>query len=483
MRSFQEYLNEQKLKGNQKNLDVNKNGKVDAQDFKMLRAKSGVAVKKEYVDDQGKLIEKPETKKIADYNGSTPKSPPDKGSAPYKAANDNVESPTVSVDKDGLANLGDQKLKYEPNTESKQEIIKTKTEHFLNKTKNMSLSEFTKYMLDECGCGAVNDEELPYVTAYTTGKFQPHPPEAIKYVVVLANKNDNVLDNVVHEIKNAGMLGKLMKILMSNPEAYEELTNLFGDATEGPNRCKMFAKSMNGSLERFVKDQDSMYESVSKSIGFDDEMEDDDDMDMEDDDDMDMEDDDDMDMEDDDMEDSDEMDMDDDEMSDDMEDSDEMSMDDEEMSDDMEGGDEMSMDDDDFNDEDFEDEKEMPKRKLKKKFAHHNLLSAMKQFKSLGENFTRDDVMSHPDMNNLKKYLQDIEVKIDQAEKSKNAQELNNIKKDLEYQMRDNKMALSKMNPQDRQRNVYLSTISANLQAKWEYVSNVINRVQSSMGR
>ena len=400
MRAFQEYLNEQKLKGDQKNLDVNKNGKVDAQDLKMLRAKSGVNVKKEYVDDQGKLIEKPESKKIADYNGSTPKSPPDKGSAPYKAANDNVESPTVAVDKDGLANLGDQKLKYEPNTESKQEIIKTKTEHFLNKTKNMSLSEFTKYMLDECGCGAVNDEELPYVTAYTTGKFQPHPPEAIKYVVVLANKNDNVLDNVVHEIKNAGMLGKLMKILMSNPEAYEELTNLFGDATEGPNRCKMFAKSMNGSLERFVKDQDSMYESVSKSIGFDDEMEDeDDDMnDMEDDDEMggDMEDDDEMgDMENDDemgdmendemgdMEDDDEMgDMEDDDMGD-MEDDD---MDDgEEMSDDMEDGDEMSMDDDDdFTDGDFEDEKEMPKRKLKKKFAHHNLLSAMKQFKSLG---------------------------------------------------------------------------------------------------
>ena len=383
MRAFQEYLNEQKLKGDQKNLDVNKNGKVDAQDFKMLRAKSGVAVKKEYVDDQGKLIEKPESKKIADYNGPTPKSPPDKGSAPYKAANDNVESPTVAVDKDGLANLGDQKLKYEPNTELKQEIIKTKTEHFLNKTKNMSLSEFTKYMLDECGCGAVNDEEIPYVTAYTTGKFQPHPPEAIKYVVVLANKNDNVLDNVVHEIKNAGMLGKLMKILMSNPEAYEELTNLFGDATEGPNRCKMFAKSMNGSLERFVKDQDSMYESVSKSIGFEDEMDMEDDME---DDDMD---DDEMDMDDEEM--SDEMDdeemsddMDDEEMSDDMDDEE---MGDEEMSDDMEDGDKMSMDD--FNDEDFEDEKEMPKRKLKKKFAHHNLLSAMKQFKTLGENFTK----------------------------------------------------------------------------------------------
>jgi hypothetical protein len=154
---------------------------------------------------------------------------------------------------------------------------------------------------------------------------------------------------------------------------------------------------------------------------------------------------------------------------------------------DMEGMDDEDMegmdDEEDFTDDDFDvksDEEKTIKKKLKKKFAHHNLLNAMKQFKTLGENFTRDEVMSHPDMNNLKKYLQNIELRIDQAEKSKNIQELNNIKQELEYQIRDNKTALSKMNPQDRQKNVYLSTVSSNLQGKWEYVSNVINRVQRS---
>ena len=414
MKAFHDYLAEQKLKGNQNKLDVNKNGKIDAEDFKLLKNNK---VKKEYVDDQGKLVEKPESEEIADYKGPNPKSPPNKNASPYKPANDDVTSPTVKVEKDGLGNLGDEKLKYEPNTEYKQEVIKTKTEHFLNKTKNMSISEFTKYMLDECGCGTVSGDDLPYVTAYSSGKIQPHPPEAIKYVVVLSNKNDNILSKVVDEIKSNGLMGRFLKIMLSDPESYDELTNLFGDSEEGPNRCKMFAKSMNNSLEKFMKDQDSMYESVSHPIGFDDE--------------------------------------------------------------DMEGMD----DEEDFTDDDFDvksDEEKTIKKKLKKKFAHHNLLNAMKQFKTLGENFTRDEVMSHPDMNNLKKYLQNIELRIDQAEKSKNIQELNNIKQELEYQIRDNKTALSKMNPQDRQKNVYLSTVSSNLQGKWEYVSNVINRVQRS---
>jgi hypothetical protein len=355
MKSFLDYLNEEKLKGDQHKLDINKNGKLDKFDFKALQNKN--KIKKEYVNDQGKLIEKPEVKKIADYDGPNPKSPPEKNAASYKPANDNTKSPTVDVEKNGLGEMGDQKLKYEPNTEYKQEIVKAswaKTENFLNKTKGMSLSEFTKYMLDECGCGAVQDEELPYVTAYTTGKFQPHPPEAVKYVVVLANKNNNILDNMIREMKSTGMLGKLMQALMENPEAYDELTNLLGDSQQGPSRCKLLAKSMSNSYQNFLKDQSSMYESVSSPIGFDD-----------------------MDMEDDDMEDDD-MDMEDDDM--DMED-DDMDMEDDDM--DMED-DDMDMEDDDMDMEDDMEEKELDATKfapiIKKKFAHNHLLDAMKEF-------------------------------------------------------------------------------------------------------
>ena len=51
-------------------------------------------------------------------------------------------------------------------------------------------------------------------------------------------------------------------------------------------------------------------------------------------------------------------------------------MDDEDM-DDEDMDDEMSM----MDDEDINDDSEMPKRKLKKKFAHDNLLDAIKNYK------------------------------------------------------------------------------------------------------
>ena len=136
MKSFLDYLNEEKLKGNQHKLDVNKNGKLDKFDFMALKNKNKI---KEYVDDQGKLVEKPEVKKVADYEGPDAKTPPDKKAAPYKPANDNVKSPTVDVEKNGLGEMGDKNLKYEPNTDYKQDVIKSswnKTESFLNKTKS-----------------------------------------------------------------------------------------------------------------------------------------------------------------------------------------------------------------------------------------------------------------------------------------------------------------------------------------------------------
>ena len=376
MRSFSEFLKESKLKGNQHKIDVDNDGKITEKDFEKLR--NNKEVKKEYVDEKGKLVDA-KTSDVADYTGRDPKKPiGDPKAAPFKPENDETKSPTIKVDDDGLANMGDEKLKYEPKTEvelskdpaavSDKDILKV--ENFINKTKNMSASDFANFMLKECGCGMIEDEELPYVTSYSTGKFQPHPPETIKYIVVLANRNENILNNMIHEMKNSGMLGKLIRSLLSHPEAYDELTALLGDDAEGPSRCKLFAKSMNNSMNNFIKNQEDMYEAVSSPIGFDDEdmedMEDMDDEDMEDMDDEDMED-----MDDEDMEDMDDEDMEDME---DMDDEDMEDMDDEDMED---------MDDEDMedmDDEDMEDMEDMPKRKLKKKFAHNNLIDAMKEF-------------------------------------------------------------------------------------------------------
>jgi len=314
---------------------------------------------KEYIDEKGKILEKGREDLKGEYKGKVPTAP-EEGGYPYVASQ-------IKTGERGLGELGQKELEYNPDTKNAKKV--TRTESFLNKTKGMSISEFTSYMLKECGCGQVNDENLPFITAYTTGKFQPHPPEAIKYVTVLADKNQGILENLVSQIISMGYLGKLMKTIFEHPQAYEELTGLFNDEKDGPSRCDSFVGSMNNSYTKFLSDQDGLYESVSSPIGFD--MEDDEEMDMEDDEEIDMEDDEEMDMEDDE-----EMDMEDDEEMD-MEDDEEMDMeDDEEM--DMEDDEEMDMEDDEEMDELGPKEKSEPRR-LKKKFAHDNLLNAMKK--------------------------------------------------------------------------------------------------------
>lgn len=325
----------------------------------------------EYINSRGKVVAKPKTEKIADYDGPNPVSPqkpvtkgknwdsmaasPKENPGPYRApGKDKGQQKPES----GLGDKGDKKLVYNP-----------KVEGFLRETKNLSSSEFAKYMLETCGCGGMT-EDIPGVTAYTSGKIHPHPPEAIKYIVYLSNKNDSVLNNMIHEMKETGCLSKLIKSLLDYPEAYDELSNLFGDDEEGPKRCGCLARAMDSSYNKFIDDQESMYESVGPPFGIDDENDKSDDVfnNEEDDEEDDMDSDDDFDMDDEDSEDSD------------------FDMDDE---DDMDSDADFDMDDEDSEDSDFDmDDKSMHKRpskprKLKKKFAHDNLLSAMSNHNSI----------------------------------------------------------------------------------------------------
>lgn len=301
-------------------------------------------VMKEYVDEKGKVVEKAKTDAKADYKGKEVKAP--KNGKPYSAKD--AKKPSKKELDAGLGKLGDKELEYVPDTAKAKKVMKT--ESFVNKTKGMSLADFTKYMLEECGCGQVEGDDLPYVTAYTTGKFQPHPPEAIRYISALAGKNDGILENLVSTMVSMGYLNSLLRIIFSYPQAYEELTSLFSDDKEGPDRCKSFAGAMSNSYSKFLADQDDLYESVSSPMGFelDDLGEEDADEDSEEDEDEDFDSEEDSDHE-------------------------EEDMGDEEYEDEdgEEEGDEESS-------EDAEDAEPKPERRLKKKFAHDHLLDAMK---------------------------------------------------------------------------------------------------------
>jgi hypothetical protein len=298
-------------------------------------------VMKENMDAKGKVVAKATTAVVADYKG--PKSDAPKGGKPY------IGKAVKPGDK-ALGELGDSELKYEPDTDTSKP---TKTESFLGKTKGMSLAEFTKYMLEECGCGQVSGDDLPYVTAYTTGKFQPHPPEVIRYISALADKNQGVLDNLVSTVISMGYLSKLMKAIFEHPQAYEELTALFGDEEDGPSRCKSFAGAMGNSYNKFLSDQEGLYESVSGPIGFEDE---------------------DSEEEEEHHHHHDEEGSEDDEFEPEEED-----LDDSDGEEDMDAEDEGEEDFDSemSGDDHEEDEPEHKERKLKKKFAHHHLLDAM----------------------------------------------------------------------------------------------------------
>ena len=138
------------------------------------------------------------------------KSPPG-SDKPYRAPGQGTGS---NKGETGFADIGDKRLVYTPDTKTGDSPHvpggksaggwenKTKTEQFIDQTKNMTFSEFTQHMLKEGGFEP--DDDLPTVTSYSTGKFHPYPPEAIKYVVVLADKNDRVLENLIHGMKDRG---------------------------------------------------------------------------------------------------------------------------------------------------------------------------------------------------------------------------------------------------------------------------------------
>ena len=194
--------------------------------------------RKEGVDPKSGLAGSPKVKLVADYDGPDPKNPTKgKGQgdlSPYKSANGNA--PAKAAEKGGFADLGDGKLKYEPDMKDGNSKLTAlgkelggdwpknkmpKTEQFLNKTSKMSAGQFAKYMMKEAQCDN----------------------EAIRYIVALANQNPRVLEHLAHEMKRANILGKMLKATLDVPESYQELTILFGD-NEGERRANKFARAM-----------------------------------------------------------------------------------------------------------------------------------------------------------------------------------------------------------------------------------------------
>lgn len=226
----------------------------------------------EYLNASGKLVEKPLVDMKADYKGPDPSSPPGKDSTPYRAANSGAGKSGSA--QSGLGDMGYKNLKYQPNTntETGDKVVsswpKTKTEQFIAQTRGMSTAEFSQYMIEAHGC-----KHVDFI-------------KAVKYVADLANHNDSLMGNFVHEVKNTGGIGKLLRTILTQPEAFDELQELFGE-----KRAKSLRRTMNKQILEGVSppikpdgldDDDDMEDDDMEMSDLDNDMDDMDDEDLDD---------------------------------------------------------------------------------------------------------------------------------------------------------------------------------------------------------
>ena len=206
----------------------------------------------EYLDRNKKLKTSATVKQIADFDGKVDTKPAKenkhkdaggKGQSgempPYKGGTDGKD-PNKGKLKDGFADKGDKKLKYEPDTDVPAKVgeggkkkatwPKTKTQEWIDKTKGMSLAEFTKTVrsealkgLDECAC-------------------QESPHNSIKETIAVCKCNQKYVSALVREMKRNGLFGKLMKEMVNHQETFKALTILM---ERDETYARKLAKAMN----------------------------------------------------------------------------------------------------------------------------------------------------------------------------------------------------------------------------------------------
>lgn len=216
----------------------------------MLKSFSNYIEERNQANNGPALVGTPKVKLVADYDGPSSTKPP-KSEVPYKTATGNID-PNKGSDKTGFANLGNKDLVYEPDckggnskmTSLGKEIGNdwpSKTESFLQKTKNMSASEFAQHILSELKTESI--ENLPTITANKAGRFHPDPSESIRYVVALIKNNSKLLEHFVYDVKRAGILDGLIETVFEHGESYKHLSALL-ESTQGAEKARSLARAI-----------------------------------------------------------------------------------------------------------------------------------------------------------------------------------------------------------------------------------------------
>lgn len=248
---------------------------------------------------KGTMKEKPDVKLVADMPDGSPddKSPPQEQIPPGYKKPGNPGNPhpyrapesRMAKNKDGglkqaLGDMGEEP-KWVPDVSTDVEKVKPTWGHQQGvpqvgeSIQGMNLLEVTQHVarLNEA-CGMCGDSNIPMVTAFAKGKFHPNPLEAIKYVAHLAQENSEIMEHLLHNLKDGDVLGPLMK----KPESYGRLAEML-DGEDGPHAANCLARAMNDGYSKFMEDFDSMNENaLGPPIGFGDDEEEEEDEDEED---------------------------------------------------------------------------------------------------------------------------------------------------------------------------------------------------------
>ena len=209
----------------------------------------------EYLDANNKLKTSGTVKKIADYEGKVDTKPvketkhKDAGGKgqdgeikPYKGGTD-AKDPNKGKLTDGFADKGDKKLKYTlddkvgkttdgvPGGKGAATWPKTKTQEWVEKTRHLSLAEFTKAVRDEAFEGLENTKEAPH--------------NSIKETVSACKCNKKHVSALVREMKRNGLFGKLVAEMVQHPETFKALSILM-------ERDESYARKLVSAMNEMI---------------------------------------------------------------------------------------------------------------------------------------------------------------------------------------------------------------------------------------
>jgi len=143
---------------------------------------------------------------------------------PYKGPGTDPGQPKYEK---GLVYQGDQELVYNPKTDDqhlKTNLNKTKTESFIETTREMTPKQYADFVLKNKNATSVSK---------------------IAEVVDAIKDNKDLVETLVRELKRKGAFANLMSTVLDQPEAYTELAMVLANENTGKEVSRRIAKAVN----------------------------------------------------------------------------------------------------------------------------------------------------------------------------------------------------------------------------------------------